>query len=200
MSVEHFLVQPPSNILINIVIVAVAVFGVVFVIVGFSSRLLNALNNVSMRGHLGNRYIFVIIGVAAIVLSGVMLSSTQDASTITVGSGYINVQFSHISPDAPYVPFVSGNKNVTSSEISSAFVGQAGSGDFTLTKQYGTDYGDTNIGVYTLGNHATAYVASTNSTNLILQLNNGKYLILGTADTDALATSFSENVYELTAP
>lgn len=121
-------------------------------------------------------------------------------STVTVGSGYINVQFSGFSPNLPGIPFVSGNKNVTSSEISTAFVGQIGSGDFTLDKQYGANAGNINIGLYKLGNGATAYVASTNSTDLIIQLNNGQYVILGTSNTDALATSFSQNVYPLKSP
>jgi len=101
------------------------------------------------------------------------------------------------SPNLPSIPFVSGNKNVTSSEVSTAFVGQVGSGDFTLDKQYGTNVGNINVGVYKLGNGATAYVASTNSTDLIIQLNSGQYLILGNSNTDALAASFSQNVYPL---
>ena len=64
-------------------------------------------------------------------------------STVTVGSGYINVQFSGFSPNLPEIPFISGNKNVTSSEISNAFIGQIGSGNFTLNKQDGTNDGNT---------------------------------------------------------
>jgi hypothetical protein len=110
------------------------------------------------------------------------------------------VQFSGFSPSSPFTPFANGNKNVTSNEIASAFVGQIGSGDFTLTKQQGTDLGNTNVGVYKLGNGATAYVASTNSTDLIIQLNSGQYVILGTSNTNALAASFSQNVYQIKSP
>jgi hypothetical protein len=69
-----------------------------------------------------------------------------------------------------------------------------------LNRQVGTDYGNINIGIFTLGNNATAYVLSTNSTDLIIQLNNGQYMILGTSNTNALATSFSQNVYPLKSP
>ena len=66
-------------------------------------------------------------------------------------------------------------------------------------KQYGLNYGNTNIGVYKLGNGATAYIASTNSTSLIIQLKTGEYVIVGNSNTDALARSFSENVTNLNA-
>jgi len=80
----------------------------------------------------------------------------------------------------------------------SAYVGQIGSGNFSLQiRQHGTSYNNINIGVYTLGNGKTATVVSENSTDLIIQLTNGKYLILGTSNTDVLATGFSQNVYPL---
>ena len=49
----------------------------------------------------------------------------------------------------------------------------------------------------TLGNGDTAYVVSNNSTDLLIQLNSGEYVILGTSNTNALATSFSQSVYPL---
>jgi hypothetical protein len=90
--------------------------------------------------------------------------------------------------------------NVTSNQIDSAFVGQVGSGEFTLDKQQGANAGDTNIGLYKLGNGAKAYIASINSTDLIIKLNSGEYLIVGTSNTDALAASFAQNVHPLTSP
>jgi hypothetical protein len=51
--------------------------------------------------------------------------------------------------------------------------------------------------MYTLGNGATAYVASTNTTSLVVELKNGEYLIVGTSDTQALANSFAQNVHPL---
>ena len=67
----------------------------------------------------------------------------------------------------------------------------------TLSKQHGTNYDHFNVGVFTLGNGATAYVISNNSTDLIIQLTSEKYLVLGTSNTNALATSFSQSVYKL---
>ena len=53
------------------------------------------------------------------------------------------------------------------------------------------------VGIFTLGNGATAYVVSNNSTDLIIQLNSGEYVVLGTSNINALATSFSNSVYSL---
>jgi hypothetical protein len=104
-------------------------------------------------------------------------------------SGYVSVTSSGFSG--------TGNLNFTASEITSAYVGQIGSGNLTLSKQHGTNYGDFNVGVFTLGNGATAYVVSNNSTDLIIQLNTGDYLILGTSNTNALAQKFSQSVYQV---
>ncbi|MCL2287903.1 MAG: hypothetical protein FWC33_01800 [Candidatus Bathyarchaeota archaeon] len=54
------------------------------------------------------------------------------------------------------------------------------------------------MGLFTLGNGATAYVATTNSTCLIIQVTYGDYLIVGGQDTQALANSFSQNIYPVT--
>jgi hypothetical protein len=104
-------------------------------------------------------------------------------------SGYVSVTSSGFSG--------TGNLNFTASEITSAYVGQIGSGNLTLSKQQGTNYGDFNVGVFTLGNGATAYVVSNNSTDLVIQLNTGDYLILGTSNTNALAQKFSQSVYQV---
>jgi hypothetical protein len=115
---------------------------------------------------------------------------------LSCGPGYIDVHSSSFS----LIPFVNEDKHITSSEIATAFIGQIGSGNLTLNKQHGTSYGDTNVGVFTLGNGATAYVASTNSTVLVIQLKNGEYLIVGTLNTNAFASIFSQNVYPLKSP
>ena len=133
-----------------------------------------------------------VILIIAIVFAVWDLSPSADFS-LSCGSGYIDVDSSSFS----LIPFVDGDKHVTSSEISTAFVGEIGAGNFTLDKQHGTSYGDTNVGVFTLGNGATAYVASTNSTDLIIQLKNGEYLTVGTQNKDAFASIFSQNVYSL---
>ncbi|MGD0646062.1 MAG: hypothetical protein ABSA75_14245 [Candidatus Bathyarchaeia archaeon] len=166
--------------------------GAVLVLAGFSSRLLDALSSLK-QVKIENKYVYIVLGTVIIALGVGLFFWSTAPSTITVSSGYINVQ----SPSLSFIPFIGGEKNVTSNEIATAYVGQIGSGNFTLSKQYGYNDGDTNIGVFTLGNKATAYVASINSTDLIIQLNNGQYVILGTSNTNELATSFSQNVYQL---
>jgi hypothetical protein len=136
---------------------------------------------------------------AAFIIAGIILIGTGVGlyalggmpSTITVGSGYAYIQ----SP-----PLGTGNINVTSSEIASAYVAQIDSGNLTLsTRQWGVSIGNLNLGAFTLGNGKTANVVSNNPTDLII-LNNGQYVILGTSNTTSLATSFSQNVYPLKAP
>ncbi len=178
MSVEQFTVQSSSSLSIILIIAAVAV--VAFI----------ALYRRVGQGKTARGFAISVIPVVAIIAVGLLLSSSfGSASTITVGSGYVSVA----------TPLLSGpgNIKVTSTEIASAYVAQIGSGDLSLNKVAGTNIGNTNIGTYTLGNGKTAYVVSTNSTDLIIQLNSGKYVILGTQNTEALAASFSQNVYPL---
>jgi hypothetical protein len=134
------------------------------------------------------------------VLGGIMYQGMSSSSVVTIGSGYINVesvQFTHTNVIGDLFS-ISSNKNVTSDEIATVFVGQVGSGDFKLHKNYGTNFGDTNVGLYTLGNGASAHVATTNSTCLVIELKTGEYLIVGNQDTQTIANSFSQNVHQLT--
>lgn len=193
MSLEQFTVQAPYSIFVTIAVIVLIAVGAVLIIIGLSSRLRIVK---SIGYNLNNKYSVIIGGIVLIALVLGVFFLYYAPSTVTVGSGYINTQFSTLSP----IPFIGGEKNITSSQISNAFVGQIGSGNFTLNKQYGTNNGNTNVGVFTLGNGATAYLASTNSTDLIIQLNNGQYLILGISNTDSLAKSFSQNVYPLKSP
>ena len=132
----------------------------------------------------------LVIGIAVIGLGVGLFYATSTPSTITIGSGYVNIQSPSFNG--------AGNLNVTSDQIVSAYVGQIGSGNLTLAKQHGTNYDHLNVGVFTLGNAATAYVVSSNSTDLIIQLNSGKYVILGTPNTDDLVAIFSNSVYSIT--
>ena len=131
----------------------------------------------------------MIIGIVVIGLGVWLFFASNTPSTITVSSGYISIQ----SPSFGGA----GNMNITANKISSAYVAQIGSGNLTLSKQHGTNYDHFNVGIFTLGNGDTAYVVSNNSTDLIIQLNSGEYVILGTSNTNSLATSFSQSVYPL---
>jgi len=127
------------------------------------------------------------------------LTSVTSPSVVTVGDGYINVESTSFNLVGGLLG-ISSSKYVASEEIAAAFVGQVGQGDFTLHRQLGLDSGDTNVGIFALGNGATAYLATTNATCLIIELKNGEYLIIGTSDTQALANSFSQNVHPLKTP
>jgi hypothetical protein len=203
--VEQFLIQPTDSVLVNAAMILIVVLGVVLIVIGLSSKLLdvinrnryaNAVRHVSIGFHSSNKYVLIVSGIVLLVVSVAAFSTIYEPSTITVGSGYVDVKFTTLS----LIPFVGGEKNITANEISTAYVSQIGLGALSLDKQYGTNYGNTNIGVYKLGNGATAYIASTNSTDLIIQLKNGEYVIVGTSNTAALARSFSENVCELKLP
>ena len=139
--------------------------------------------------------VLTVVLIIAIVFAVWDLNPNANYS-LSCGPGFMDVT----APSFSTTPFVEGYKHVTQSEITTAFVGQIGSGNFTLNKQHGTSNGDTNVGIFTLGNGATAYVASTNSTALIIQLKNGGYLIVGTTNTNAFATIFSQNVHPLKSP
>ena len=137
-----------------------------------------------MRG-----YFFASLAAGVLLIGfGVGLSYlSSEPSVITVGPGYLGVR-------SPW-GFGTGDLNFTPGEVSKAYVAQIGSGDLSLSKVYGSNLGDLNIGVFTLGNGATAYVVSDNSTDLVVRLNSGNYVILGTPDTAALASAFSRFVY-----
>jgi len=184
------------------------VVGVVLVLVAVSNRLFqlahvaNKINEFfSVHKDTGNKYAWIILGSVLIILGGLLVCaavSVSSASVVTIGDGYMNIESKAFTVGGIFG--IRDNKNVTSEEIATAFVGQIGSGAFTLHRQFGLDSGDTNIGVFTLGNSATAYIASTNSTNLVVELKNGEYLIIGTQDTQILANSFAQNVHPLLTP
>lgn len=134
-----------------------------------------------MRGYF---YGSLIVGLLMTGLGVGLAYLSSEPSTITVSPGALSVQ-------SPW-GFGTGNLNVASGDVSRAYVSQIGSGNLTLSKQYGTSDGDLNIGVFTLGSGATAYVVSDNSTDLIIHLKTGDYLVLGTSDTAALASAFTQ--------
>ena len=181
MSVEQFTVQPSSSIGI-IALIILVVIGVALLIL--------ALTTGRRAKTIRRTFIALLaIGIAVIGLGVGLFYATSAPSTITVGSGYVSIQSPSFNG--------AGNLNITSNQILSAYVGQIGSGNLTLAKQHGTNYDHFNVGVFTLRDGSTAYVVSSNSTDLIIHLNTGKYVILGTSNTAALATIFSKTVYLL---
>jgi hypothetical protein len=135
--------------------------------------------------------VFLVIGLVAIGAGAGLSLSTGTPSEITVGSGYVYVQSPSFTGP--------GDTNVTSGQISAAYVGDLGSGNLTLSKQYGTNIGELNVGVFTLDNGPTAFVVSDNSTVLVIHLDSGEYVILGTTDTNELVSAFSQSVHPVEA-
>ena len=190
MAIEQFTIQPTFVIVLAI---ALAAAGIIILVTGLFVRMWDAPKPFSYGrvgvGKVTRRWAFIIGGIILIGTGVGLYALGGMPSTITVGSGYVYIQST---------PLGTGNFNITSSEIASAYVAQIGSGNLTLsTRQWGVSIGDLNLGVFTLGNGKTANVVSDNPTDLIIQLNNGKYVILGTSNTAALASSFSQNVYPL---
>ena len=183
MSVEQFTVQSSSTVGIIALIILVATGIALLILALTTGRRAKTVKRTFIA--------LLVIGIAVIELGVGLFFATSTPSTITVGSSYVSVQSSSFSG--------AGNLKVTTNQIVSAYVGQIGSGNLTLAKQHGTNYDHFNVGIFTLGNGATAYVVSNNSTDLIIQLTSGKYLMLGTSNTNALATSFSQSVYQLSS-
>jgi hypothetical protein len=181
MSTEQFTVHP-SSILGLIALIFLVITGIALLLLAFlTGRRAKTIRRTFVA--------LIIMGLAIIGLGVWMYYETNMPSTITVGSGYVSIHSSGF--------FGAGDRNVTTDQIASAYIGQLGSGNLTLSKQHGTNYDDFNIGIFTLGNGQTAYVVSSNSTDLIIQMNSGEYVILGTTNTSALATYFSQSVYAI---
>ncbi len=139
----------------------------------------------------GIRHTFygVIITGIAIVLIGIILMFLPSRAFITVGHGYV-----YVDTAAP----LGGSINVTSNEITAVYLSNIDSGNLTLSlRKDGTSIGNLNLGLYTLSNGAMAYVASDNSTDVIIKLNNGDYVIMGTNQTSSLAAIITKEVYSV---
>lgn len=110
------------------------------------------------------------------------------------GPGIVMIQHGSITVSGAYI----GNNTYNTSDIKYAFVENLGSGNITLSsKNIGTNAGSINEGKFTLSNGASAHVISSNSTNLVILLNTGLYVILGSNQTPRMATVFSSSVFSV---
>lgn len=178
--------------------------GVALVLSSFSKRLIKVQPIGWHVKKLSQRYIynFMILGIMLILFGSVLFCLSYTAynpapSTVTIYEGHIVATSEYFFDKQPFGSSVSTNKKAGSYEIATAFVGEIGSGNLKLQKQAGLDYGNVHVGRFTLRNGATAYVTTTNSTCLIIQLDYGDYIIVGTQDTQSLANSFAQNVHPL---
>ena len=126
--------------------------------------------------------IAIVLAVLVATIAIVFFVVPVSPSTITITPGQITVSGS---------PF--GTKTYASSVVKKAYVAQIGVGNLTISRTAGTSLGDYKEGDFTL-NGSSAYVVSTNSTNLIVALAGGSYLILSPPDFSSFISAFSANV------
>jgi hypothetical protein len=135
---------------------------------------------------IGYPIIALMLGITLLLVGFVLYS--PGSSTIVVRQGSISVSGQYI-----------GNETYRASDIKTAFVENVYTGSLTLSsRDMGTELGGFNEGVYTLSNGAAAHVISANETDLIIELNSGLYLVLGTSNTNALVSDFAANVAPVT--
>jgi hypothetical protein len=200
--IDQFVVQPSVNVGALIASVALILIGVTLLLSSPSIRLIDEFPVGWYPKRWTNRYIygFVVAGTMLILFGSVILClncNVPSPSMVTIYEGSIAGDSGYFFSN--YGSTVGTNKIVWSDEIVAAFVGEVGQGDFKLHKEQGLDYGNTHVGLFTLGNGAKAYVTTTNATCLIIQINYGDYLIVGNQDTQAIANSFAQNVHPLTS-
>ena len=145
--------------------------------------------NENTKGIKNTFYITIGVGASVIVIGIVLFMVLTVPYTVKIGAGYISVSGPSIGV---------GSTNITSSEIGSAYIGNIVSGNITLSvRTDGTSIGNLNAGRFLLSNSAKAYVVSSNSTDVIIRLKSGSYLILGNNDTAVLASVISKSVYNV---
>ncbi len=135
------------------------------------------------------RFIALLI-VSVLVFSGTyaFIHFRSEAPTsIVIGNGYMRISSSQ-----------TGTVNITSSQISSAYVGSIGSGNMSLRKEHGLNNGVDYIGVFSIDHGKTADVITDNLTSdLIVQLNTGNFVIVGIGGTNftTMVSLFSQEVH-----
>lgn len=162
------------------------------ILAGFSKKILQAIITYSLKSRpIENRYVYLALGIIIVGLGTGIYVITNSPSTITVGPQYISYQSSFLN---------GGSMTITSDQISNAYIGQLGQGDLRMSRTFGTSTGNVNMGLFALANGKTAHVLSCNQTSLVIEMKNGENVILGTSNTEALAVSFSENVFQIKKP
>jgi hypothetical protein len=144
----------------------------------------------SLKDHERNKRVYRLMSIvfAMILITGLPIYIVQGISgsnaEISMGTGFVHVS-------GPYI----GNQNFTSSQVRYAFMENINTGNVTITiRDAGTSLGNLNEGLFTLSNGKTAYVATDNATSLVVSLDSGKFLILGSQDSLPLAEYFSSHV------
>lgn len=130
-------------------------------------------------------------GVAALVVGIILLATGVGLFSGGTGGSVIVIRPGSISVSGRFI----GNSTYGASDVRAAFVGNIVTGNLTLARRdTGTKLGNINEGIYTLSNGASAHVVSVNQTDLFVELDSGLYLVLGTPNTNALASDFAAAV------
>lgn len=133
------------------------------------------------------RQLLVLIVVVIAVFAGsyaYIHYKVENPSEITIGNGFIQISSSE-----------TGTMNFTSGQISSAYVAHIGSGNLSLSRIHGLYNSVDRVGVFSMGNGATAYVVSDVPNDLIVELTSGNYLIVGNSNLSAMVSLFNQEVY-----
>ncbi len=172
---------------LNLILLVMPAMGV-FVI---AMALISKKKNENTRGIKTIFYTMLGIGVFMIALGIFLMFQIDMPASISIGNGWVSTNTNSL--------FGTGNINITATQISGAYIANIKTGNITLSfRKDGTSNGyGFNTGLFLLSNGATANVASSNSTDIIIKLNDGGYVILGDNDTSLLASVFSKNVYNI---
>ncbi len=169
----------------NFILALPIAIGIIVILLGVFSK----KKNENTRGIKNTFYTTILVGSAVVIIGIVLFFLLTIPYTVKIGNGYIYVSGSSID---------GGSVNVTSNEIESAYIGNIETGNLTLSvRTDGTSIGNINAGSFLLSNNDKAYVASENSTDVIMKLKDGSYLIVGNNDTDALSAIISKYVYNV---
>jgi hypothetical protein len=137
-----------------------------------------------------NKGLAAAIVVSLLVAGGLAANLLNpSASSITVGQGQVSINMQGV-----------GSMSFTAAEMKQAYVQNVGEGVLaSMFKQVGTNVGDYNVGTFSLRNGATAYVVSDDASNVVVELNNGAYVVMGPPSDNftAFVGYFSENVLQV---
>jgi hypothetical protein len=148
----------------------------------------SAIALLSLRGGKERRVKLLVTGVVVLVAgAGVFfVSNPTQQNSIRVGSGSVQVTTSFF------------NVNVTSNQISRAYVVSLSSWNVSITSRTdGSSFGSFRSGYFMLSDGAKAEVLSSEDTNVVVVLQSGTYLILGPSDFQAFLNSFSQSVAQV---
>ncbi len=147
----------------------------------------------ALRGREGKRRVYRLLSMifAMILITGLPIYIVQGINgshaEISMGAGFVDIH-------APYI----GNMNYTSSQVIYAFMENIDTGNVTVAiRDAGTSLGNLDEGIFMLSNGAKAYVATDNATSLVISLDSGKYLIIGSQNSRSMAEYFNLYVHSV---